>query len=231
MLLKKIHNRLIKLRLQPIRVFCFHQVSDTFDENAMWQCDWLQTNEFKQAVYDLRNEGYSFISLTEANEKLQKDIFRRHKYAVLTADDGDASLRNVLPWLNEQQIPVTLFLNPIYLDGQHFRIKTTENYLTEKEVKQLYMHYPLLTIGSHGWEHIDFHKQSDEEFVQSIIAAKQYLQTLPNYIPFFAFPYGGYSLRHVNIVRSHRLIPLTVLGGKNYSQQDHIDRELLGPKR
>lgn len=226
-IIEKVRRKLTKMRLQPIRVFCFHHISDAFDESTMKNGDWLQTDAFILAIEKLLYEGYSFISLPEAQEKLSHDIFRWHKYAVLTADDGWASMRNILPWLNQQQIPVTLFLNPAYLDGKHFRERATEQYLNEKEVKQLYLHYPLVTIGSHGWEHIDFHKQSDSEFSHSIIAAKEYLQTLPNYILFFAFPYGDYSPRHVNIVRSHHLVPLTVLGGKNYCKSDYIDRELL----
>ena len=102
----------MKLRLQPIRVFCFHQVSDEYAPLTMWEEDWTQTELFKRNIQNLKERGYTFISLPEAYFKLKNDSFRREKYAVLTADDGFKSMLNILPWLIEQRIPVTLFVNP-----------------------------------------------------------------------------------------------------------------------
>ena len=124
---------MLRLRLQPIRVFCFHQVSDEFEPNTMKPCDWMRTEAFKDTILKLRRD-YAFISLQEATKHLKHDSFRRKRYAVLTADDGWASMKNILPWLAEQGIPLTLFLNPSYLDGKHFREKTTEKYMTINEI-------------------------------------------------------------------------------------------------
>ena len=73
----------MKMRFQPIRVLCFHQVSDAFDESYMERVDWLETDLFKQRIEALRQEGYAFISLPEARDKMQRDIFRFKKYVVL----------------------------------------------------------------------------------------------------------------------------------------------------
>ena len=104
------------MRLQPIRVFCLHHVCEQFDADAMYACDWMALDEFKQKIIALRRQGYQFISLTDAYEYLKKDWFRRKKYAVLTFDDGYKSLKEVLPWLEKQKIPATLFINGKYLD-------------------------------------------------------------------------------------------------------------------
>ena len=227
-ILAKIRRKWTKIRLQPIRVFCFHHVSDTFDESTMKRCDWLPTDMFKQLVQQLREEGYSFISLTEAHSKLQHDLFRMGKYAVLTADDGWASLKYILPWLNEQHLPVTLFLNPAYLDGKHIREKETERYVSGAEVEKLQEQYPLLTIGSHGWEHKDATKQTEEEFRESLNRSKAYLSRLQNYIPYFAFTYGRYSLDQLDVVKNYELTSVMVNGTKNYIYKNYIDREILG---
>lgn len=226
---QKILRRLLHLRLQPIRVFCFHQVSETFDEQTMLQEDWLPIDVFKQEVKKMRKEGYVFISLPKAYEKLTHDTFRFRKYAVLTADDGWASLRNILPWLNNQQIPVTLFLNPAYLDGKHFRERDTEQYLTWCEVKTLREHYPLLTIGSHGWDHTEATKLSIEEFSLLTSDSIASLKELPGFIPFYAFPYGKYSSKHINAIRQLGLVPILVGGNTNSNYaRGVIDREVLG---
>lgn len=218
----------MKLRLQPIRVFCFHHVSDTFDEGTMKRCDWLQTDLFKQLIHQLREEGYTFISLPEAHAKIQHDVIRCKKYVVLTVDDGWASQKNILPWLNEQKIPITMFLNPCYLDGMHYREKDTELYLTEDDVMRMHQDYPFVTIGSHGWEHKDATKQTVEEFIESLDRSEAYLKQLPNYIPFFAFTYGRYTKAQLDVIKSRNIIPLFVKGNMNYTREEYMDREVLG---
>lgn len=226
-LIHKIKRKWMKMRLQPIRVLCFHQVSEAFDESYMEPIDWLETDVFKQRIEALRQEGYAFISLPEARDKMQRDFFRFKKYAVLTADDGWATLRNVLPWLNEQQIPVTLFLNPAYLDGKHFRNSKKEEYLSDAEVKNIDKQYPLVTVGSHGWEHVDATEQTEEEFRKSILQTQDYLSKLPNYIPFHAYTWGQHSERTDDILSKEGITPVLINGGKNYNDCDVIHRELM----
>lgn len=225
--LHKVKRKLMKLRLLPIRVFCFHQVSDSFDEESMHRVDWLSTEEFMRIVNDLRERGYTFISLPDAYKRLKHDVFRYKKYAVLTADDGYVSLFNILPWLNEQHIPITLFLNPAYLDGKHFRERNTEKYMTEQDVSNLYEHYPLLTLGMHGWEHKDATIQTEEEFIESVEKSEKYMNTLPNFIPYFAYTWGKYTKLTEKILMNKEIIPLTIKGGKNYNEYRIIDRELF----
>lgn len=217
----------MKIRLRPIRVLCFHQVSDTFDENDMVRIDWLETDVFKQRIESLRKEGYKFISLQQAQEMMRLDWIRSKKYAVLTADDGWATLKNVLSWLNEQKIPVTLFLNPAYLDGKHYRNNDKEQYLRSEEVAQLYKQYPLVTIGSHGWEHVDATMQTEEEFRESIKQTIAYLGKLPNYIPFHAYTWGRYTAKANRVLAEVGMVPVYMDGEKNYNDHDVIHRELL----
>ncbi len=226
-LINRIRRKWMKLRLQPIRVFCFHHVSDIFDERYMEQIDWMQTGTFMQRIESLQGEGYKFISLVEAQEKLKHDWFRRKKYAVLTADDGWATLRNVLPWLNEQQIPVTLFMNPAYLDEKHFRNRDKEQYLNTTEVEQMHKQYPLVTIGSHGWEHVAATEQTEEEFIESINKTTAYLRKLPNHIPFHAYTWGRCSSKTNNIIEEFGITPVYMDGEKNYNDYRAIHRELL----
>ena len=53
-----IAKKIIKLRLQPIVVLCFHQVSDEYNPLTMWKCDWTKTKQFKQNVLELKKHGY-----------------------------------------------------------------------------------------------------------------------------------------------------------------------------
>lgn len=228
--INKIQNHCIKLRFQPIRVFCFHQVSDTFDESTMWPCDWTQTDVFKQNILALK-EQYTFISLTEAHQHLCKDKFRFHKYAVLTADDGWASLTNILPWLAEQQIPLTLFLNPQYLDGVHFQERETEKLLTRQDVERLVEDYkPYISIASHGWTHKDCCKMEQDEFIKSVQDSEQFLLAMKGKIPFYAYTFGHHTDEWNKLLLQHGLIPVLVDGAKNYNDITQIHREPIDGK-
>ena len=225
----KIWNKLVrkwtKLRLQPIRVFCLHHVCEQFDADAMYACDWMALDEFKQKINTLRNSGYQFISLTEAYHYLKKDYFRRKRYAVLTFDDGYKSLKEVLPWIEEQQIPVTLFINSKYLDGKSYRETPREQYLTYEELFTLTS--PLIEIGHHGWEHTAADNMTKEEFTESLQKNIEILSSHPRYIPSWAYTYGIHDKKSDVIIKNTNLIPISVAGSKNYQWIGNIDRELM----
>lgn len=171
-------------------------------------------------------DGVKFISLPEAYDKIKNDIFRSSKYAVLTADDGWASLTNIIPWLVEQNIPLTLFLNSAYLDGKHFQERETEKLLTENDIKLLVNKYPNhLTVASHGRIHIDTRKLSESEFMGDVIEAEKNLSQLPNKISFYAFTYGRFKPEYIQILQKQELIPVLMDGKCNIDDSTIIHRE------
>lgn len=221
----KIRRKLTKLRLQPIRVFCLHHVCEQFDAESMYPCDWMALDAFKQKINNLRNQGYQFISLTEAYNHLKKDHFRRKKYAVLNFDDGYQSIKEVLPWLEEQQIPATLFINGKYLDGVSYRETNKEKYLTYDELFAL--DSPLIDIGHHGWEHKAANQMKQEEFEESISMNINLLSSHPRYIPFWAYTYGNYTARTDEILATYSLIPVKLTGDINIKSISSIQRESI----
>lgn len=245
----KICTRCKKLRLQPIRVFCFHQTSEKYDALRMWKCDWTQIDQLRNNLLNLKKQ-YTFISLSEAKQYLQHDCFRRKHYAVLTADDGYKSILNILPWLQEQQISLTWFINTHYLDGQSWseinkeqacralgdsssdeQLKDTMKgmYISKEELFNL--NSPLIEIGLHGHEHLDATKQSEEDFKLNVENCKKVLQSHPRYVPFFAYTWGHYNKQTDRILQQMNLTPVLVNGGKNYNNANCIDRECIDGKK
>lgn len=224
-LLHKIQRKWMKLRLQPIRVFCLHHACEQFDAEAMYPCDWMALDEFKQKIIALRNQGYQFISLTAAFEHLKKDYFRRKKYAVLTFDDGYKSLMEVLLWLEEQKIPATLFINGKYLDGKSYRETPKEQYLTYDELFALTS--PLIEIGHHGWEHKSVKEITEEELIDSLQKNIEVLSAHPRYIPFWAYTYGIHNNSSDFILSTNGLVLVKVVGDKNYKWIGAFSRELM----
>lgn len=224
-LFHRISRKLTKLRLQPIRVFCFHHVCERFDAESMNQGDWMQIDEFKNKVLALQRDGVEFVSLMEAYRHICSDWLRRKKYAVLTFDDGYASLKEILPWLEEKHIPVTLFINGKYLDGQSYRKNPKEKYLTKEELFALTS--PLIEIGNHGWEHIRVTDMTDKEFEESVGKNVKLLSAHPNYIPFWAYTYGGHLDKTDDFLRAQNVVPVYVDGLYNNDNNTIIHRELL----
>ena len=222
---RKLQRKWLKLRLQPIRVFCLHHVCEQFDADIMHPCDWMVFDEFKKKINVLRTQGYHFISLTSAYEHLKKDWFRRQKYAVLTFDDGYKSLNEVLPWLEEQQLPATLFINGKYLDGKSYRENPNEQYLTYDELFAITG--PLIEVGHHGWEHKSVNDMSEAELIESMQKNIDILSSHPRYIPYWAYTYGRHDQNSDIIFSDNGVIPVLVNGGKNYMWMGMIDRELL----
>ena len=221
----QIQRKLTKLRLQPIRVFCLHHVSKAFDEDSMYECDWMDIEAFKSAIIRMHNNDTKFISMSEAYMRITNDKIRRQKYAILTFDDGYASLKEILPWLEKRQIPVTLFINGKYLDGKSYRKNPKEKYLTEEELFAL--NSPFIEIANHGWEHIRATEMSEEEFKISVERNVQLLSNHPNYIPYWAYTYGTHTDFTDSYLQEQRIIPVLIDGVKNYNDTIVVHRELL----
>ncbi len=242
-LFHKIKRKWTKFRLQPIRVFCLHHVSVEYDPLTMWECDWMQLCEFKQKVMQMKAKGVEFISLPQAHKKLNQDWCRRKKYAVLTADDGYKSILNILPWLEEQHIPITLFINTKYLDGKSWsaineeqtrRVKPDVDmlkdvcpnlYLTTEDLHKI-VASPYVTIGMHGHEHLDATKISVEEFRQNMLLCKDALKEMPHTIPYYAYPWERHTSATDEVLCENGLIPVLV-NGKNYNNNGYIRREVF----
>ena len=223
----KMKKKRKQLWLKPIRVFCFHQVSNEFEPDTMWECDWMQTDLFKRNILALKKK-YTFISLTEVTNHLAQDRFRLKRYAALTADDGWTSLTNILPWLVEQGIPITLFVNPLYMDGVHYQERETEKLLTWNEVVGLVEQYaPYVTIASHGWSHKDCVKMAMDEFGENVEQAEKAILGMKGKIPYYAFTYGRRKGEQVAFLKDRSLIPVYIDGRVNYSDASCVHRELL----
>ena len=223
----KIRRKLKRLCLKPVRVFCFHQVSDEYEPETMWECDWMQTEVFKKKILTLK-ETHTFISLEDAYGHIANDRFRINNYAVLTSDDGWASLKNILPWLAEEKIPVTLFLNPLYMDGVHHQSRDSEKFLTKEEVADLTEQYePFVTIASHGWSHEDCLKIPMESFKDSVRKSEEYLTNMKGKVPFYAFTYGRHNIKQMEFLDQQFIVPVLMDGMVNYDDASCVHRECV----
>lgn len=218
----------IHLRMQPIRVYGLHHVCAQFDPASMHQCDWMSLDDFKRRICSMRQQGVVFISLSAAYQKLQKDRIRLNKYAVLTFDDGYASLKEILPWLIEQNIPVTLFINPDYAKGKAYRETPKENYLSITEIENyVTISKGLIEIGMHGLLHKDVTTMSERDFIDFATKSIDATSNIKGFIPFWAYTWGRHTAMADKILRVKNITPVLMDGMRNFNVKSHIHRELL----
>lgn len=238
---KKVRCKLLKLRLQPIRVFCFHQVSDVFQPEKCFNCDWTNIDQFKRVILSLQKH-YVFISLEEAYRHICNDRIRRQNYAVLTSDDGYYSLLNILPWLELKRIPITLFLNSHYLDGKHYiadlycqakKVKPAIDeetfvknlYLTKEDLFQ--MNFDWVSLGLHGHEHVPVVGMSEEEFEAQLNDSLACFKGMKGYVSFYAYTFGLHTKSTDEKLRKWGIVPVLIDGGCNINDPSVIHRECI----
>ena len=236
-LFDKIKQRWIRFRFKPIPIFVFHSVSEGYNPLFWWECDWTQSDLFKQNILKLKRL-YKFISLPEAHRHLKEDNIRFEKFAVLTADDGYRSLLGILPWLEEKKIPISLFINSCYLDKESWSEINEEQakrtnpgvdmqhdvcpylYMSKEELFDITSEY--VTIGLHGHKHTDAIKLSTEDFIHNVKECKEILSQHPRYIPYYAYTWGHHNDNTDAILKDLELIPVLTSGSKNY--KNTLDR-------
>ena len=240
-LINKLKRKWIRLWYQPIRVLVFHHVSDERDTLVCQEPDWTQLDQFKRNIEYL-SQDHTFISLAEAHNKLLHDWSRCRKYAVLTTDDGLASVQNVLPWLEEKKIPLTLFINTCYMAGDKLKpihlqwlkelapdadvkVIAKRMYLSKEQIFE--MASPFVEIGMHGHEHLDARAIVEDEFEQNIELCQQLLRNHPRYVSAYAYPWGRSTDASLRYLLKQGIVPVVVDGCKNYVWKGYISRESI----
>ena len=242
----KIWRKVVCFFLQPIRVYVFHTTGETYNPLIAWKCDWTHVDLLKKNIETLQST-YEFISLNEAYGKLKNDWFRFKKYAVLTSDDGYLALQHVLPWLERKCIPITLFVNPAYMDKKSWsrlneeqsrRIKPDVDMLTEvcpdlylSESQIWDLQSDNVSIGMHGWEHNDANLLSKKEFEYNVDRCVEVLSKHPRYVPFYAYTWGHHNSVTDKVIEDKGIVPVLVNGCVNRKYNGFVDRICIDGKR
>ena len=134
--LKNFARKIFHWWSKPVIIFACHQVSDRFNPMVDCYTDWSSTELFERNINWL-SKNYTFITLKQAVDKLQSGKRRRKRFAVLTFDDGYASVLNALSILKSHDIPATLFINSAYLDDARYSSVNVINYVNSLSIQEI----------------------------------------------------------------------------------------------
>ncbi len=244
-ILKKIKKRIDRFVYKPIPVFVFHQVGSEFNPEIDRKCDWNEIGQFKRNIESLRRK-YTFLSLSDAFDELKTKHFRSKRYAVLTADDAYLSVTSVIPFIEENGIPLTIFVNPKYLDGKSYSKLNEETfreatkydgelpsdvvakmYITEEQLFELPSN---VSIAMHGYEHDDATLMAKEEFEVNLRKCQEVLGHHPNYIPFYAFTWGRANAMNIEVLGKENVVPVMCDDNVNFGGEGRIGRICIDGK-
>ncbi len=173
---------------------------------------------FARCVRWLRKNGYTFIS-----EKDLISFIREHRPVPrgavwLSFDDGAIELfKDVLPIVEEQEIPVTLFIPTGIVAGDGLfpwismtqgavqrKVKSFRPAMTVEDLRRVAL-IPKITIGSHTVNHRILPSCSDGTLDRELRESKQMLESwLTTTIDTFSYPNGEFDDRSGRVLDSNR---------------------------
>lgn len=244
-ILNKIKKHVDRFIYKPIPVFVFHQVGSEFNPEIDRKCDWNEIGQFEKNIEHLMRK-YTFISLKEASDELKTRHFRNRRCAVLTADDAYQSVMDVIPFLHGNNIPLTIFVNPKYLDGKSYSKLNEETYrdaakcdveIPEEVVSKMYISEQQLfelpsnvSVAMHGFEHNDSTMMSRDEFETNLHRCQKALGSHPNYVPFYAFTWGRANKMNLEVLENENVVPVMCDDGVNFGGEGRISRICIDGK-
>lgn len=174
----------------PIIIFYYHGIGNGADNWMHLPLDMFDRQvEYMQRYFEI-------ISLSEALRRLRSGD-SRSTAAVLTFDDGYASLHKVLlPYLEYYALPASFFICAEAAESGSPLQHDTDKGLHDVELMNTAQIRDCarrgVTIGSHGNQHEDMAKLSGAQLEHALIASADQLESwLEQKVTHFSFPFGG----------------------------------------
>jgi len=172
-------------------VLCYHGVKDV---------------EQKRFSRQMRMVGKRAIAIRDINNRHKNT--HRDQTICMTFDDAFANLiSNVLPTINELQIPITIFIAtksigsfPIWLDGKKHP-DSCETVMSMPQILAL-KNNPLITLGSHTSSHPRLSELHDKDIREELLSSRNTLkEVFHDPIENLALPHGAFNQEVLQIAR------------------------------
>ncbi len=189
------------------RVLMYHMIREHI-EGAKFNKLRVKPVEFEKQVAWMKVQGFNFVTMQELQDNWGK---HPEKTVAITFDDGYLdNLENAYPILEKYQAKATIYVVVDRHDRDWSTYKKAhhnsgelakEPKLNDEQVKFL-AQSGWVEIGSHTLTHANLDKLSDEECLKELVESKQQLeQLIQQPVNSFAYPFGIYSARDVELAR------------------------------
>ena len=163
-----------------------------FEENKYPSTN-IKMADFINQIDLIKKNAFRFVNANDFEESLLN--LNKEKKILLTIDDAFKSFYDqAWPILRESKIPFILFVNT--------REIGSSGYMTWKQIKEISKE-KFVHIGNHSHTHDYLVDKTDGEISNDIdLARKEFKKNLGYNSPFFSYPYGEYSNKFKNIVKT-----------------------------
>jgi peptidoglycan/xylan/chitin deacetylase (PgdA/CDA1 family) len=187
-------------RFREIPVLTYHRVLQQNPENSKFNI-FVTVDELETQIQNLKKRGFEFITF--------KDIasgVRVRKPIILSFDDGyEDNYHNLLPLLQKHQARAVIYT----LADRTLRSNQWDIALGEPEAPLMSDEQLIgchrsghVEIGSHGLAHQHLPQLTEAQASEEIVNSKSVLEALiDDEVVSFAYPYGDYGKREVELVR------------------------------
>ncbi len=150
---------------------------------------------FENQLLVLRDNSYNTIFVRDLGSALYRRKPISSNSIILTFDDGYEDFYTaVFPLMKKYNMRATLYVIVDFVDKP--------GYVTSAQIKEM-AHSGYIEIGSHTMSHINLRKASDSDAYYQIFQSKKKLSEIIGLpVDDFAYPFGFFTSRDVNIARS-----------------------------
>lgn len=165
----------------------------------------ISFRQFEEQLDLLQILGFKTISFADLCGALDTPRCDLSKVAILTFDDAFRSFhRLALPALLRRSMRATVFV-PVGEIGGTNRWDAAAGYprrevMSESELREIAD--AGMEIGSHGWTHRSLPECSEREIEEELVRSRERLRDLGHHAEFFAYPFGHYSERCIDLVKA-----------------------------
>ena len=189
------------------RVLMYHMVREHID-GAKFNKLRVKPAEFDRQVAWMKAQGFHFVTMQEL-----QDNWGQHpeKTVAITFDDGYLdNLENAYPILEKYQAKATIYVVvdrhdrdwSTYKKAHHNSGELAREPKLNDEQVQFLAQSGVVEIGSHTLTHANLDKLDDAACLAELVDSKQQLEQLTGKaVNSFAYPFGIYSQRDVNLAK------------------------------
>ena len=156
----------------------------------------ITLKQFDQHIKELKKEQYNVVSLNNGIKAIKNEIKILDRSISITIDDAYLSVYKIAwPILRKNNFTFTLFVSTDVID------RKLPNYMSWDQIRELVDNG--ITIGSQTKTHPHMHRLNDEEILYEIeYSNNRFIEELGIKPNIFAYPYGEYDLKTLNIVKN-----------------------------
>lgn len=203
----KVASAAVILSRKQIPILCYHQIRNWKPTDSKTSKDYIvQENDFKQQMKMLADSGYHTILPDELYQYLNEGTALPPKPIMLTFDDTNLPQYTLAaPEMKKYNFKGVFFIMTVSLGRPH--------YMSKEQVKELSDDGNV--IGSHTWDHHNFKKYQDEDWVTQIDKPTKKLEEITGKpIKYFAYPFGLWNEQGIPELKKRGMIAAFQLSEK-----------------